>query len=103
MLMDQEDNRAPPGFAVVVHHTPHQLLARLVCRSDSRALQASTSCPCLSAAGSTVSNKHAQSTKPAQPNVAHMLAVTVKSYSNRKEKKDAHTQQQMHHSYLASA
>ena len=41
MLMDQEDNRAPPGFAFVVHHTPHQLLARLVCRSDSKALQAS--------------------------------------------------------------
>ena len=33
MLMDQEDNRTPPGFAVV-HHTPHQLIARLVRQSE---------------------------------------------------------------------
>jgi len=32
VLISQEDKRAPPGFAaaVIVHHRPHQLLARLV-------------------------------------------------------------------------
>ncbi len=31
---NQEDNRPPPGFAVVVvHHRPHQLIAMLVCQS----------------------------------------------------------------------
>ena len=48
---NQEDNRTLPGFAAaVVHHRPHQLFARLVCQKwKSKALQASASCPCLSA------------------------------------------------------
>ena len=33
MLMNQEDNRAAPGFAVVVHHRPHHLFANFVCQS----------------------------------------------------------------------
>ena len=33
MLLNQEDNMAPPGFAVVVHHRPHHFFAKLVCRS----------------------------------------------------------------------
>ncbi len=36
MLMDPEDIKEPPGFAVVAHHKPHQLFAvldRLLCWS----------------------------------------------------------------------
>jgi hypothetical protein len=35
MLIHQEDNMTPPGFAAaVVHHTPHQLLAMLACQRE---------------------------------------------------------------------
>jgi len=34
LTTNPEDSRTPPGFAAaVVHHTPHQLFATLVCHS----------------------------------------------------------------------
>ncbi len=72
MLIKQEDNRTPPGFAVVVHHRPFRSLLRL-CARCAAANQSCTdfsflpmpisSLPVM--CRSTISNEHAQSTKPA--------------------------------------
>jgi hypothetical protein len=95
MLIKQEDNRTPPGFAVVVHHKPPQLFAMFVCRS----VRAKLDRPQLlthayQQPASDVQVHHQQpactSTKPAQLNAAHVLAVSIKFHGYEKEEKDVH-------------
>jgi len=82
MLIKQEDNRTPPGFAVVVHHKPHQLIVMFVCRSVRAKLdRLQLLAHAYQQPASDVQVHHQQpactSTKPAQLNAAHVLAVSI--------------------------
>ncbi len=96
MLIDQENNRTPPGSAVVVvHHRPHQLFAMFVRRSVTAKLyRLQLLSHAYQQPASDVQVHHQQpactSTKPAQPNAAHVLAVSIKFNGYEKEEKDAY-------------
>ncbi len=94
MLMSQDDTRTLSGLAVVVvHDTPHQLSARLVCQSvRAKLCRLQLLAHAFQQPASGVQLHHQQpactSTKP-----AHILAVNIKLGDYRKEEKDAHTSQ----------
>jgi len=82
MLTSQEDKR--PGFAAaVVLCIPHQLFAMLVCWSvRAKVYKLQLLAHAYQQPASDVQVHHQQpactSTKPAQPNAAHVLAVSIK-------------------------
>ncbi len=86
----QADNRTPPGFAVVVHHKLHQLFAMFVCRSVRAKLdRLQLLAHAYQQPASDVQVHHQQpastSSKPAQPNAAHMLAVNTNLHNYKKK------------------
>ncbi len=89
----EEDNRTPPGFAVVVvHHRPHQLNATLVCRSvRAKLYRLQLLAHAYQQPASDVQVHHQQPNAQAQSLHNQMLAVNIKFDDYRKEEKDAHT------------
>ncbi len=88
MLINQEDNRTPPGFAVIVH-IDHISSLLCLCAGAQELLAHAYQQP-----ASDVQVHHQQSactsTKPARPNAAHMLAVNIKLHNYKKEEEGAH-------------
>jgi len=93
--INQEDNRTPPGFAILVHHRPHQLVATLACQSvRAKLYRLQLLAHAYQQPASDVKVHHqpptCKSTKPAQPNAAHVLAVNIITHNYGKEEKDAY-------------
>jgi len=95
--INREDNRTPPGFAVVVHDRPHQFIATLACQSvRAKLYRLQLLAHAYQQPTSDVQVHHQQaactSTKPAQSNAAHVLAINIKSlcHDYGKEEMDAY-------------
>jgi len=92
---NQEDNRTPPGFAVVVHYRPHQLIAMLACQSVwAKLYTLQLLAHAYQQPASDVKVHHqlptCTSTKPEQPNAAHVMAVNIIIHNYGTEEKDAY-------------
>ncbi len=86
-----EDNQTPPGFAVVVHNRPHQLIATLAChslRAKLYRLQLLAHAYQQPASEEQVHHQQPASLKPAQPNATHVLAINMKIHNYGKEERD---------------
>jgi len=93
--IDQEDNRTPPGFAVVMHHRPYQLIATLACQSvRAKRYRLQLLAHVCQQPASDVKVHPRQPTctsaKPAQSNAAHVLTVNIKIRDYGKEEMDAY-------------
>ncbi len=91
---NQEDNSTPPGFAVIVHHRPHQLVGTLACQSvKAKLCRLQLLAHAYQQPASDIKVHHHQqitSTKPAQSDAAHESAVKIITHKYRKEEKDAY-------------
>ena len=93
--INREDNRTPPGFAGVVHDRPHQLIATFACQSVRAKLHRLQLLAHAYQQPASDVQVHQQqpactSTKPAQPNAAHLLAINIKSHDYGKEEMDVY-------------
>ena len=93
--INREDYRTPPGFAVVVHDRPHQLIATLafqIVRAKLYRLQLLAHAYQQPTSDVQVHHQQAActSTKPAQSNAAHVLAINIKIHDYGKEEMDTY-------------